>query len=215
MKLLAFEQQSSAWLDWRSEGLGASDAPAVVGCSPYTSPTQLWEQKYQHAGSDASTYAQRRGQRLEPIARRLYQERTGILVRPACAEHDDYPWLKWSSDGLTFAADAACEVKCLRLEAHRIACAGSVPLWYRPQLDHALLVSGLDAIDYVSYSEHSACLEADRLAIVAYHADPRRLAAYLETAQAFWWHVQKGIPLTDLLRTGARFKDALMVQTTT
>jgi predicted phage-related endonuclease len=31
-----------AWLDIRKQGIGASDAAAAVGVSPYQSPLELW-----------------------------------------------------------------------------------------------------------------------------------------------------------------------------
>ena len=40
-----FKQNTEEWRNWRSKKLGASDAPAVMGKSEWTTAYQLWEEK--------------------------------------------------------------------------------------------------------------------------------------------------------------------------
>ena len=39
------EQKSEEWLDWRKKGIGSSDAPIIMGVSPWKTPFELWEEK--------------------------------------------------------------------------------------------------------------------------------------------------------------------------
>jgi putative phage-type endonuclease len=178
VKRIDLTQNTPEWEAWRDAGLGASDAPAVVGVSPYLTPEQLWQQKTGAAAWAGNSWAQRRGRRLEPVARKAYEWRAGRIVQPCCAEHDDLPWLKASLDGLSFEGTAAAEIKCLKAEDHRRALAGVIPYWYKPQLDHLLLVTGLAGIDYVSFNPDSGFTGDDQLAVIPYAADPARIAAY-------------------------------------
>src|SRR5689334_11308387 len=98
MKRVPLRQHSPEWDRWRSEGLGASDGPALVGVSPYLTTEKLWEQKTGQASWSQSGHATRWGQSKEPEARRLWEDRTGQIFQPACVEHPDYPWLRASLD---------------------------------------------------------------------------------------------------------------------
>ena len=42
-RLINLEQGTYEWLEWRMGGLGASDAPVVMGVSPYSTSRTLWE----------------------------------------------------------------------------------------------------------------------------------------------------------------------------
>ena len=69
-----FEDRES-WLEGRQElGIGGSDAAAVCGLSPWTSPVELWKIKTgQKKQKDISSSAVvERGVRMEPALRNLY-----------------------------------------------------------------------------------------------------------------------------------------------
>ena len=69
-----FEDRDS-WLIGRQElGIGGSDAAAVCGLSPWTSPVELWRIKTgQKKQKDISANAAvERGVRMEPALRELY-----------------------------------------------------------------------------------------------------------------------------------------------
>lgn len=62
----------------RSDFLGGSDAPAVLGVSPWMSPVELWQQKTGQVQREASVALQRiraRGQKLEPFIREMVIEK--------------------------------------------------------------------------------------------------------------------------------------------
>lgn len=79
----------------RMQGIGGSDAPVVVGLSPFKSPYQLYLEKRGEAPiDDEETFRMQLGNILEEPIAQLYCERTGRTVRrqPMVA-HDDYPFM--------------------------------------------------------------------------------------------------------------------------
>jgi putative phage-type endonuclease len=105
MKICDLAQGSDGWHRWRNAGIGGSDAPAVLGLSPWTSVEQLWRAKVSHYHGLEKTPAKpdnpamRRGRALEPVARTLYEEWMGWQAFPLCVMHDEHDFLKASLDG--------------------------------------------------------------------------------------------------------------------
>jgi predicted phage-related endonuclease len=128
----------------------------------------------------------RRGLRLEPVARRLYEQRTGHLMEPCCVEHDRHGWLRASLDGLDLAGELVLEVKAPHAGDHRLALAGRVPGHYWPQVQHQLAVTGCPLLHYLSYSENRAFSVGERLALVEVRPDPDYRARLLWAEWCFW-----------------------------
>src|SRR3990172_7017919 len=94
------KQNTPAWLEWKNQGLGSSDAPIIMGVSPWMTALQLWEIKTgKFKPSQESNWAMERGSRLEPKARAHYQLLTERDMTPALKEHPEYPFLRASLDG--------------------------------------------------------------------------------------------------------------------
>jgi predicted phage-related endonuclease len=73
----------AAWLERRRQTLGASDAAAALGLSPYCSPLQLYLRKIGSLPEQEETEAMRWGTLLEPLLAREYTRRTGLPL-PEC-----------------------------------------------------------------------------------------------------------------------------------
>jgi putative phage-type endonuclease len=145
------EQGSEAWHAWRRQGIGASDAPTIMGENPFKSLSSLLREKRAPVRDRSQSAAMAIGTQLEPVARQAYVERTGRMVEPACLQSTSHDWLKASLDGLAAGHDAVVEIKCGQ-SAYRIATqTGAVPPYYFGQLQHILAVTGLDAIDFWCY----------------------------------------------------------------
>jgi len=153
-----FQQGSEAWLDWRRGGVGASDAPAIMGVSPWMDIEALWLEKTGRATGRPSSFAMRRGQRLEPEARARYIARTGIRVAPLCLEHGTLRWMRGSLDGISDDGRVVLEVKCPGAADHDVARRGAVPPKYVPQLQHLLAVAGAGVCHYWSYRDGEGVL---------------------------------------------------------
>jgi putative phage-type endonuclease len=152
------EQRSDDWLEWRRKGLGASDAPAVMGVSPWTTAYQLWEEKTGRKVRDYSNWATNRGNILEPKARALVEFETGMEFPAVLFEHRELPFMRASLDGYNAENQIALEIKCPGKDDHAKALAGEIPEKYFPQLMHQIFVTGAKQAYYYSYDGESGCL---------------------------------------------------------
>ena len=74
MKVHDLIQGSPEWLSYRTEHFNASDAPAMMGVSPYKTRTQLLHEMHTGIAADVDEATQRRfddGHRVEALARPL------------------------------------------------------------------------------------------------------------------------------------------------
>lgn len=74
-------EEREAWLKERRQGLGGSDAAAVLGLSPWRTPVQVWLDKTGRAQPQEETEAMRIGTELEDYVARSYERETGRIVR--------------------------------------------------------------------------------------------------------------------------------------
>ena len=163
-RLVDIAQGTSEWLDWRNQGLGASDAPAIMGENPWKSRERLLKEKLNEL-SFWQNDAMRRGIELEPEARRRYEQMTGIKVRPVCLESTQFDWLRASIDGLAHDGSSVVEIKCGESVYRHAASKRQVPQYYLGQLQHILAVTGLPRIDFWCYlpgrPEIHICIDRD------------------------------------------------------
>lgn len=200
MKWIALDQGSAAWLRWRQSGLGGSDAPSMCGISPWSDPMTLWKQKIGEAPWEADNFAMRRGRRLEPMVRRMYERRYNTPVAPMCAEHEELTWMLGSIDGITLCGGLIIEIKCPDWKAHTLALNHDrVPGYYWPQVQHLLMVSGADVCHYVSFSENKKFAPEERLAVVEVLPDPRSFDSLTIIERYFWQCVQDRTPPAALI----------------
>lgn len=179
---LNFEQSTSEWLSWRRGGIGASDAPVVMGLSPWQKEGELLLLKTGRKAERPANDAMERGKRLEPVARLAYVNHTGIAVEPMCVQSRQHDWMRASLDGLSADGQNVVEIKCPGEKDHSLAASGSVPEKYYPQLQHILAVTGLGEIYYWSFRfGHTVLLKVNR--------DDAFIAALLEKEVAFWARV--------------------------
>jgi len=153
MKLLALEQNSQEWLDFRRTKIGASDAPIIMGVSPYKSPKQLLNEKRTGVSSTVIHAGIQAGKDLEPYALSLLNADKGLKMEPIVCQSDEYEFMIASYDGYDLDANVACEIKVPNLADHQLAVNGKVPEKYYPQLQHQMLVSNLKSIIYCSYRD--------------------------------------------------------------
>jgi len=190
MRVTNLTQGTAEWLRWLASGLGGSDAPAIAGVSPWTTPLVLWQRRTGAAAEEEDDFAMRRGRRLEPIARRLYEASTRILTAPLCGRHERHSWMRVSLDGITLAGDLVLEIKAPNRDAHTLALKGQVPEHYWPQLQHELAVSGAPLLHYVSITENQAfgaTKDLPQIAPpVAVRPDPDYIDRLIATEAEFW-----------------------------
>ena len=104
MKLIHLEQRSDGWLEWRREGVTASDAAVLLGQSPYKSRWQLWAEKsgvLKTQDVSSNPHVQR-GIDQEDDARNLMEQALDDApLLPVCGEWEQNPRLRASFDGVT------------------------------------------------------------------------------------------------------------------
>lgn len=105
-------QNTPKWRSWRASGLGSSDAPVVMGDSPWLSPRELWEIKTGRRAEENENLAMRRGRELEDAARQAYEAYTGEQMEPHCFTHDEHRWMRASLDGVSFDGATILEIRC-------------------------------------------------------------------------------------------------------
>lgn len=173
------EQGASAWHQWRGRGIGASDAPAIMGENPWKSRKQLLREKLEHIRVPANE-KMKRGTRLEPEARRLYTQTTGVDVHPACLEHKKFAWLHASVDGLSQDATTIVEIKCGESVYRHSESKKTVPRYYVGQLQHILAVTDLGEIDFWCYLPNRSPV------LLKVKRDRQYITHLLSAEQAFW-----------------------------
>lgn len=152
MKLI---QNTPEWLEARKSKIGASDAPVILGISPWKTPFQLWEEKLGLAESDSQSWAMKAGHAIEKVARSQVEEKLGIALMPMVKIHAERPWMMASLDCMSLDEQTIVEIKLASAEDHAGVKEGKVPAKYFPQLQHQIEVCGLSFSWYCSCHEGS------------------------------------------------------------
>jgi putative phage-type endonuclease len=109
---LSLDQGSAKWHSWRSGIIGASDAPVIMGESPWKSAARLLAEKNGLSERFRGNAKTRRGAVLEPTARSLYEIKNQMKVPPAVLQRRDRLWQCASVDGLDSTGSRVVEIKC-------------------------------------------------------------------------------------------------------
>jgi putative phage-type endonuclease len=173
-------QNTPEWRRWRRQGIGASDAPVIMGETAFKTPRTLWSIKTGRMPEASAGPAARRGRQLECQARRAYERRTGIQVEPLCLVHQEFEWMRASLDGLSFDGSTLVEIKCpLSFRDHGSAQEGRIPSQYYAQLQHQLEVSRAEQAHYWSFDGTVGVL-------VEIRPDKEYAQRLVEAEAAFW-----------------------------
>jgi putative phage-type endonuclease len=167
------------WLEWRRGGIGSSDAPIIMGVSPWCTPHQLWERIILRKETE-SNYAMDRGTKLEEPARQCFERLMDVELFPKNVQHKSRPWMRASLDGIDIDEKIMVEIKCpLKKENHELAKQGKVPELYYPQVQHQLEVTGLDGMYYFSFDgKEGVIVEVER--------DQKYIDQMVQEEETFW-----------------------------
>lgn len=148
MQLVNLVQGSAEWLAHRAQHYNASDAPAMMGCSPYKTRDELIRELATGITAEVSAETQSifdAGHRFEALARPLAEEIIGEDLYPVTGVNGK---LSASFDGLTLMYDINFEHKSLNNDLRECikdeACGYLLPLHYRVQMEQQLLVCGAE-----------------------------------------------------------------------
>jgi len=159
MKIVNLIQGSPEWHAHRRKFWNASDAPAMMGVSPYKTRDQLLRELATGITPEIDATTQARfdaGHRFEALARPLAEQIVGEDLYP-CVGTDG----KWSAsfDGLTLTGEIAWEHKSVNAELRELIRraedgepihADHLPEHYQIQMDHQALVSGARSVLFMA-----------------------------------------------------------------
>ena len=174
--------------------IGASEAAAACGLSPWKTPYELWADKTSAIVIDAQNARMEWGSRLESVVMLKYLEdlppEAGTLEAPCLFQVSaEYPWMGCTPDGLL--PDRVVEIKTAGLgQAREWGEEGTdaVPLQYLLQVTHQMICTGRKKADIPvliggnDYRVYSVALDEE-------------LANLLITREReFWQHVENKTP---------------------
>lgn len=186
-----------AWLARRREGIGASDAAAILGVSPWDSPFTIYCDKL---GLEVPAAGQKQSERLkwgallqDPIAKELGSRlKIDIQLYPPTTiwrcRMD--PWLQASLDGTTTldGRRGAVEIKTASVfERKTWTHEGEVPLPYQVQAQHQMAVTGFGFVLV------GVLIGTEELRHTVIERDPEFIPMLVRREEAFWEMVQKRV----------------------
>ena len=151
MKIIELSQGSPEWLTWRKTKITATSSAILMQHNPWSEPLDLWNEMLGFTPPKEVNSAMTRGSELEPTARKLFNEQTGLNFIPIVCESEENPWMAASLDGWDGDNDAILEIKCPKEQTHRLALLGEIPIYYRDQIMHQFGVTQGKICYYVSY----------------------------------------------------------------
>ena len=137
-------QGTPEWHEFRAQHLNASDAPAMMGESPYKTRDALLREKAIGIIAEVSSETQRRfddGHRFEALARPLAEKIIGEELYPVVGSEGKFAA---SFDGMTMLGEVIFEHKTLNAELAAIGPDDQLPLHYRIQMEHQMMVAGAE-----------------------------------------------------------------------
>ncbi len=134
------------WLQWRTCGIGGSDASIIAGVNPYTSVYQLWQYKTGRGiPKETENEYIHFGTILEPVIKKEFTARTGLKVRnrKAIYQSDEHPFMIADLDGVVNDHGEMCVFEAKTASAYKLEVwEKGVPLEYMYQIQHYLAVTG-------------------------------------------------------------------------
>lgn len=179
MKVHNVIQGSPEWLQLRATAFTASEAPAMMGCSPYQTRTELLQQKHTGLAQEVNSATQRlfdQGHATEAQFRPLAEREIGEDLYPCTGSIElDGMLLLASFDGLTMDYSVGYEHKLLsEANVRAIHETGEPPIYHCWQMEHQMLVSGAQKILFATSNG-----TPDGAEICMYQSKPERRAALI------------------------------------
>lgn len=192
MKIISFidGQSGKDWLDWRKNGIGASDIGVIMGSNTYKTLLNLWDEKCGFKGNDYINPAMAHGIANEAKTRDWINKDQKLDLIPLCLEDIEQPFLRASLDGYDSKHKVLAEIKC-PVTAKIIDQARenqNIPLYWSHQIQWQIMLCkptrAFVAIwDYRDDSYHT----------VECFAQPALQKKMREKAIEFWRNIQMGI----------------------
>lgn len=142
MQIHNLKQGTPEWHAYRAEHFNASDAPAMMGCSPYNTRSDLLKALATGLAEEVDAGKQAlfdNGHRFERLARGLAEEIVGEELYPVTGSLGR---LSASFDGISMDGATVWEHKSLNKDIRAAESVGQLGLHLRVQMEQQLLVAG-------------------------------------------------------------------------
>jgi putative phage-type endonuclease len=143
IKKIAFNSREE-WLELRKQGIGGSDAAAVVGLSKWSSPLAVYADKLGIIPEREDNEAMRQGRDLEAYVAERFMEQTGLKVRREnhILINEERPFMFANIDRRIVGEDEGLECKTTSVYNRTDFEGGDVPPEYYAQCQHYMAVTG-------------------------------------------------------------------------
>ena len=174
--------------------IGASEAAAACGLSPWKTPYELWSDKTSAIVIEAQSSRMEWGHRLEGVVMLKYLEdlppEAGTLEAPCQFQVSaDYPWMGCTPDGLL--PDRVVEIKTAGLgQAREWGEEGTdaVPLQYLLQVTHQMICTGRKKADI------PVLIGGNDYRVYSVDLDEELANLLITRERDFWQHVENKTP---------------------
>lgn len=182
------------WLKYRTLGIGGSDAGAICGLNPYSSPIDVFLEKLGEKEPPEENEAMRQGRDFEDYVAKRFEEATGKKVRRrnVMLQHDEHDFILANIDREVVGEDAILECKTASVYATD-KWRNGVPEHYELQCHHYMAVTGAKKC-------YLACLILNKeLVIRELERDEELIASLISIEKEFWENhvVKKEMPAPD------------------
>lgn len=178
------------WLELRKTGIGGSDAGAVCGMNPYSSPMKVFRDKTCDIPDGQDNEAMRQGHDLEEYVAQRFTEATGLKVRRSnyMYRSKEHPFMIADVDRLVTGEEAGLECKTVSAYNADKWKDGEIPLHYIMQCYHYMAVTGKRTW-YIA-----ALILGKDFTYRKLEWDDGLISRMIGTEQYFWEnHVEKGV----------------------
>ena len=179
------------WLQLRKTGIGGSDAGAICGLNPYSSPMGVYRDKTcETEDEQEDNEAIRQGHDLEEYVAQRFMEATGLKVRKSNFMYRsvENPFMIADVDRLVVGEDAGLECKTASAYNTDKWKDGDIPLHYIMQCYHYMAVTGKRTW-YIA-----AVILGQEFTYRKLEWDDALILGLIDAEKYFWTeHVEKGI----------------------
>ena len=178
------------WLEARRSAIGGSDAAAIIGLNPYSSPYSVWADKTGRLPEKPDNEAMRQGRDLEEYVACRWREETGKKTHRvnAILYNKDIPFAHANVDRWVSGENAGLECKTTSIMNLKKFKGGEYPENYYVQCVHYMAVTGADrwylAVLVLNKGFYHFVIERDE----------EEISSLLQQESAFWEHVKTDTP---------------------
>jgi putative phage-type endonuclease len=192
MKIVCFNEGQSGkdWLEWRKNGIGASDISVIMRSNKFKTELQLWEEKCGFRSEEPINYAMAHGIENEGKAREWINENQQLKLEPLCVEDITNPYFRASLDGYDEEKKTLVEIKCpvndkILDQAREYR---NIPMYWQHQIQWQIMLSEpIRAFVAIWDYRYESCITVEAF------AQPTLQKEMREKAAEFWRKVQFGI----------------------